>query len=186
MNSPFAAALIAGGRSARFGSDKAFHRVGGDTPLWRHQLAKIDPLMPAETLISANAEQRFETSYRVVVDDAPDLGPLGALASCLRATALDRLLVLAVDMPDMSTNLLGELAYCDCGVVPHHADGMPEPLAAVYPRGILDLAESQLAAGRLAMRDLVRLGVAAGLLVPRPIAQDELPLFCNLNRPTDA
>jgi len=182
VNAPFAAALIAGGRSTRFGSDKAFYQLDG-VPLWQHQLSKLEPLMPAEILISANADQHFDTAHRVVVDTEPDRGPLGALVSCLSATKLDRLLVLAVDLPDMPMNFLGELAYAGCGAVPKHADGMPEPLAAVYPRAILALAESQLAAGKLAMRDLVALGVAENILQIRPVGDGEVGYFKNLNRP---
>ena len=180
MNTPFAAALLAGGRSRRFGSDKALHPIGG-MPLWQHQLQKIEPLMPVEILISCNSEQRFASGHRVVVDEQPDAGPLGALVSCLHTTKVGRLLVLAVDLPEMPLNFLGELAYADCGVVPVHSDGMPEPLAAVYPAEILSIAERQLDTGELAMRDLVRLGIGDGLLQPRAIADSELGFFSNLN-----
>ncbi len=180
MNAPFAAALLAGGRSRRFGSDKAFHPVGG-APLWSLQLAKLEQLMPSEILISANADQTFETRHQVVVDALPDRGPLGALVSCLRATRLPRLLALAVDLPEMPLGFLGELAYAGRGVVPVAGDGMAEPLAAVYPAEILPLAEAQLAAGSLAMRDLVKLGVAEGFLQARPLAESEVDYFANLN-----
>ena len=181
MNTPFAAALFTGGRSRRFGSDKAFHDLAG-TPLWKHQWQKLETLMPGEMMISANADQEFPPGHRVVVDAVPDSGPLGALVSCLRATRQGRLLVVAVDLPDMPVRFLGELAYCDCGVIPTHPDGMVEPLAAVYPAEILPLAERCLAEGRLAMRSIIGPGIEAGMLQPRPIADSELGFFANLNQ----
>ena len=62
-----------------------------------------------------------------------------------------------------------------------HEDGMPEPLAAVYPAEILPLAEAQIADGRLAMRDLVTLGIMEGLLQERRISKSEVVFFANLN-----
>ena len=180
MNAPFAAAILAGGRSRRFGSDKAFHPVDG-VPLWKHQLAKVEALMPSEILISANAQQLFQSEHRVIVDESPDFGPLGALVSCLRSTRLGRLLVVAVDMPGIPMQLLGELACAGGGAVAVHENGMPEPLAAVYPAEILPLAETQLASGQLAMRDLVTLGVMENLLQERRIRKSEVVFFANLN-----
>ncbi len=182
MNTPFAAALIAGGRSQRFGSDKAFFKIDG-TPLWQHQLAKIEALMPSEIIISANADQHFDTVHRVVVDSEPDRGPLGALASCLQATKIGRLLVLAVDLPDMPLNFLGELAYVGSGVIPQNSNGTFEPLVAVYPAELLPLAQTRLDANQLALQSLNRQAIAEGLLVPRPIADHETDFFRNLNRP---
>jgi len=180
MNAPFAAALFAGGRSRRFGSDKAFHAIDG-VALWQHQLAKIEPLMPSEILISANAQQCFQSQHQVIVDSEANRGPLGALVSCLHATKLGRMLVVAVDLPAMPLQFLGELAYAGGGAVAVHEDGMPEPLAAVYPAEILPLAEAQLAAGKLAMRELVKLGINEGLLQERPINKSEIVFFANLN-----
>ncbi len=180
MYAPFAAALFAGGRSRRFGSDKAFHAIDG-VPLWQHQLAKIEPLMPSEILISVNAQQCFQSEHRVIVDSEADRGPLGALVSCLRATRLGRLLAVAVDLPAMPLQFLGELAYAGGGAVAVHEDGLPEPLAAVYPAEILPLAEAQLAAGQLTMRELVKLGIGESLLQERPIHKSEIVFFSNLN-----
>jgi molybdopterin-guanine dinucleotide biosynthesis protein A len=182
MNAPFAAALFAGGRSTRFGSDKAFYRLE-DQPLWQRQIDKLEPLMPSEILISANADQHFDTPHRTLVDAAPDSGPLGALVTCLRATKLPRLLVLAVDLPEMTLNFLGELAYAGCGAVPQDTEGRFEPLAAVYPAEMLPLAEAQLASGDLRMQHLITSAVREGFLQPRTIADSESTLFTNLNAP---
>ena len=180
MNSPFAAAILAGGRPRRFGTDKAFHLIG-NKPMWQHQIAKIEPLMPSEILISANTQQHFDTEHRVIVDAQEDCGPLGALTSCLRATKLGRLLVVAVDIPEIPMQFLAELAYAGGGAVAVHEDGMPEPLAAVYPAEILPIAEAQLKSGQLAMRDLVTIGLMEGLLQERRISDSEVVYFANWN-----
>ncbi|MED5470101.1 MAG: molybdenum cofactor guanylyltransferase [Verrucomicrobiota bacterium] len=184
MNSPFAAAVIAGGRSERFGTDKAFHQING-TPLWRHQVHKIEQLMPSEIIISANNEQHFETNYKVVLDSEPDRGPLGALIDCLNATKIERVLILAVDMPQMPISFLGELVCSGSGSVPVHANEMSEPLAAVYPKEIIELAKNQFLSGSLSMQELVNKAISMGLLKTRKITEPEIEFFANMNYPPE-
>ena len=180
MPEPFSAALIAGGASRRFGSDKALFEFGG-RPLWQTQIEKLESLDPAEVVISANASQRFETEHRVVVDEVPDRGPLGGLVTCLNNIDVGRLLILAVDVAAIPAAFLRRLADFGHCSVPRHANGSVEPLVAIYPKSIVDLAEQQLAKGRLAMRDLIDIGIETEQLHPFPIEDSEAALFVNLN-----
>src|SRR5690606_18898038 len=72
------------------------------------------------------------------VRDEGNCGPLGAIIAALAAGTSPRLLVLAVDMPGVTRQLLGELLSAGqnaTGTVPTHPDsGLHEPLCAVYPR----------------------------------------------------
>ncbi|RZO13764.1 MAG: molybdenum cofactor guanylyltransferase [Verrucomicrobiaceae bacterium] len=184
MNFPFAAAIIAGGRSERFGTDKAFHQIKG-VPLWRHQVHKIEQLMPSEIIISANDQQHFDTNHKVIVDTQPNKGPLGALIDCLNSTRIERVLILAVDMPEMPIRFLGEIVSSGCGSVPIHENGMSEPMAAVYPKEIIKLAESQLLSGSLSMQKLVKKAITEGLLNARKITAQEIEFFANMNYPPE-
>ena len=62
----FDAALIAGGRSTRFGSDKAFLDWKGK-PLFAQQLRKLAALGPDRLWLSTNAEQPFPEILEGVV-----------------------------------------------------------------------------------------------------------------------
>ena len=70
---PFAAALLAGGRSLRMGRDKARLPWGGE-PLWRHQWRTLAALEPSSLLLSCRT-----------VEDFPDLSGGRAVAESGRA-----------------------------------------------------------------------------------------------------
>ncbi|MBT7983409.1 MAG: molybdenum cofactor guanylyltransferase [Akkermansiaceae bacterium] len=184
MNSPFAAAIMVGGRSERFGTDKAFYQID-EVPLWRHQVHKIEQLMPSEIIISANNKQHFDTTHKVIIDTKPNRGPIGALIDCLNSTRIERVLILAVDMPKMPISFLGELVCSGCGSVPIHENGMTEPLAAVYPKEIIQLAKNQYLSGSLSMQELVKKAIKEDLLNARKITEPEIEFFANMNYPPE-
>lgn len=185
--SEFAAALLAGGHSRRMGTDKAFLPWQG-RPLWEHQVDKLRTLAPSRLLLSCRAEQPFPLPADVMpVPDAwPDCGPLGGVASCLRACDAPLLLVLGIDLPLLPAEFLRDLlteVTASRGAVVRVREFF-EPLAAVYPLALLPLAGELLAAGRLAMQDFIRTGIARGALrcVDLPV---EARWFTNWNSPGD-
>ena len=190
---PVAAALIAGGASSRMGQDKAFLDWNG-RPLYAHQLAKLFALLPdREILLSTGENQdafpRFIEQVRLVPDSESGQGPIAALLSCLENSAeFDWLLVLAVDLPDMSEDFLAGLMRqavdTGKGAVPR-MDGPWEPLAAVYPRSILPLVRRRLASGERSLQKLCDEALAAGLIEAAPVDDSGRPLFANVNTPED-
>jgi molybdopterin-guanine dinucleotide biosynthesis protein A len=103
---PFAALLLAGGRSSRMGSPKALLDWCG-RPLWRHQAETLDALAPDERFISLPPGLAVDCGiWTPVVDRVPDLGPLGGIEAALRAMRSDWLVVLAIDLPAMTTDYL--------------------------------------------------------------------------------
>lgn len=180
MNGTFAAAILAGGKSKRFGTDKAFHKID-KTTLWEDQVQKVSQLMPSEIIISSNENQNFNTHHKIIVDSVKNQGPLRGLVDSLNSTRADRILLLAVDLPKIPINFLGELIYAGCGTVPIHTNGMTEPLAAVYPRSMLPLAEKNLRLEKFRMQDVVHEGIKEGFLKERPVRDSELHYFENMN-----
>lgn len=184
----FTAVLLAGGESRRMGRDKAGVLFEGE-PLWRRQLATLRATAPAEVLISGRADGPYaHASLEIVEDDTPGRGPLAGVVAAMRRLRCERLLVLAIDLPAMQAEFLASLlaraASDGGGVVP--VDGTRvEPLAAVYPRAALPLAERCLAGSDHSMQHFVRLAHRQGLVVFRPITDAERPLFRNVNSPSD-
>lgn len=184
----FSAVLLAGGRSTRMGRDKALLPLADGRSLLAHQLALLRAAGAAEVLVSARTEQNLPLDgARLVPDLQPDSGPLAGLAAALAAAAHDRVLVLAIDLPQMPpeflTRLVGKSTPA-CGVVPTR-DGRPEPLAAVYPRAAASVAAELLAAGELRAAEFARRLAALGLVRWREVAPSEALFFTNWNTPAD-
>lgn len=167
------------------GVDKAALNWEGQ-PLWRHQLATLQALHPAEFIVSGKAGL-FE-HVAVVPDEEPGQGPLGGLLASLRHVQTPWLVALAADLPlisgDFLAGLLRQAAESGKGVIPHTARGF-EPLAAVYPRAALPLAREALASGRRSLRPFVETLVERGLAAAFPIAAADEWIFTNPNTPED-
>ena len=190
------AALLLGGRSTRMGRDKALLEIDGQ-PLWWVQWQKLRTLRPARLLLSARQGQEVPVPpppARVVRDAVADIGPLGGLIACLETVQLDGpdalLLVLGVDLPRMPAALLQDLVFAadaGCGVVIRNGDSH-EPLAAVYPAGLLEIARRRARLGHHSLQGLIRDGLDRGVLdevTLRGLGDWPAEVFANLNTPED-
>jgi molybdopterin-guanine dinucleotide biosynthesis protein A len=176
------AVLLAGGKSTRMGRDKALLEIDGE-PLWRRQLATLRRLAPEQLMVSGPPRGEGET----IADRIPNAGPLAGVSAALQKCTAPLLVVLAVDLPAMTTEFLQELlTTCgeEIGVVPQRSEFF-EPLAAVYPKACADLAEDAFARGEFALQDFVRELIARKMMVPRKISGAEEALFANFNTPLD-
>ena len=183
----FGAVILAGGRSRRMGRNKAAMIHQGRS-LFGHQLETVKRLSPDHVFGSVAVDQPVEVLDCTLVYDAwTDAGPLGGLHAVLAQAPDPLLLVLAVDMPLMTADYLGRLlSRCrdGCGVVPVR-QGRYEPLAAVYPREVLALAEAALARGVLSMQAFVGECLGVGLMTTTEVPSDCETLFTNWNWPED-
>lgn len=142
---PAAGAVLAGGRSSRLGRDKALLEVGGETLLARavRTLASVCD----EVIVVGPAERRAAVpGVRVVPDERPGAGPLGGIATALRATGAERLLVVATDMPLLNPALLRYVIDLSPGydVTIPRVEGRTQQLHAVYGRDCLTVIDDQL------------------------------------------
>jgi molybdenum cofactor guanylyltransferase len=184
----FSAALLAGGRSTRMGRDKAMlFMPGSDVLIWQRQLRVLKELQPEEILWSGLSRPGLPAHVHIISDRVENAGPLAGINACLDGLQSDLLVVLAVDLPRMTTEFLRNLlARCSssCGVVARHGDFF-EPLAAIYPTKLNALARAHLGQRRYAMQDFVREAIQAGSLQTYLLNEKEIPFFKNLNSPAD-
>jgi len=141
--------VLAGGRSSRMGTDKAFLEFEGQT-----LLARAVKLLRAltEQVHIVGAASKFATHGLVIEDIYPDCGPLGGIQAALFAAATELNLILAVDLPFVNEALLRFIVEQACltdavVTVPRIAGGY-QPLCAVYRRAFAPLALAALEAGR--------------------------------------
>jgi molybdopterin-guanine dinucleotide biosynthesis protein A len=183
----FAAALLAGGRSSRMGTDKALLDWHG-ARLWRRQMGKLIDLNPERLLLSCREEQALKNVFAEFVFDSPENpGPLGAIVRCLEVAQMP-LLVLAVDMPAMTAGFMQSLLDAAGGFVRGlvcEAGHGFEPLCAVYPPGALPLLRGSLSGRNHRMQDAVVELVASDLMQVRALNAGEVPLFFNANTPEE-
>ena len=183
----FSAVLLAGGKSSRFGSDKALVKIDG-VELWRRQISLLRALGPHEMFVAAAEPPIWIDEQSQFVRDAmPNAGPLSGVAAALRECVTSRLLVLAIDLPQMTAEFLQSLVDLSSesrGAVPRR-NGFFEPLAAIYPQSCRALADRQLLAGKFMMQDFVSAAVEENLIIVRDVRSDEELLFANMNTPDD-
>lgn len=183
-NPNFAAVLLAGGRSSRMGCDKAGLVIDG-LPLWQRQLAKLRALEPRELFISGRPAGPYAgAGMEVLADAEPGLGPLSGIAAALRRAESPLILVLAIDLPAMTSAFLAKVVRRGRSVVPRNARFF-EPLAAVYPKSALALAEEHLRSEDRSLQRFIRRLIEAGLTEESVIDEADLPCFQNVNEVRD-
>jgi molybdopterin-guanine dinucleotide biosynthesis protein A len=191
MNTPFAAALLAGGRSTRMKQDKALlHWHGQD--LWQAQLHKLQSIGAARVLLSCRREQPLFVSpseeVEVVHDpEGADDGPLGAITRCLEQVQMP-LLVLAVDMPWMTAAFLREQVHQhespDKGWFFRGPHG-DETLAGLYVPSMLPLMREALSKKDFKLQHVIETAVHLELAVTHALGDEQMPFFHNANTPAD-
>jgi molybdopterin-guanine dinucleotide biosynthesis protein A len=183
----FSAVLLAGGKSSRFGSDKALVKIGG-VELWQRQVSLLQALGPQKILVAAAEPPVWiDDQLHFVHDAMPNAGPLSGVAAALRECMTSYLLVLAVDLPQMTADFLQSLVDLSgesCGAVPRR-NGFFEPLVAIYPQSCRELADRQLRAGKFMMQDFVSAAIEENQIIVRDVRPYEEPLLTNMNRPDD-
>jgi len=184
----FSAALLAGGQSLRMGRDKALLPMPGwDFLLWRQQLHTLEKLRPEKIFWSGPIRDGLPAHLVIVPDKVKKAGPLAGISACLDILESDLLVVLAIDLPQMTATFLQSLlAKCspECGAVIQR-NNFSEPLATVYPKRMASLAKQRLEAGRYAMQELIRKAIKQEMLQAVSLEEKDLPLFRNLNTPAD-
>ncbi len=169
------------------GRDKAFINIAG-VPLWRKQLDTLERTGPAKIFIAGPSHAEWiAAGYDIVSDVRDAAGPLAGIVSAMRRTTTALLLVLAVDLPQMTAEYLRRLVGASserAGIVPTRKNRF-EPLAATYPIEALAIAERHLLVGNYSVQEFAAECIREELLLKRPISPTESQLFLNANTPAD-
>jgi len=183
----FSAVILAAGKSERMGRDKAWLEVEGQ-PLIRRQIELAREAGAVEVFVSGRADCDYSALGSTVLNDHfPNAGPLSGIERALAAASSPLLLVLAVDLPRLTQDVLRELlTHCtaQAGAIPR-VNEQVEPLAAFYPRNAHPAAVASLSAGRNAVRDFAQNCVAQGLARFVDLPSPQFAVFTNWNRPDD-
>lgn len=179
----FSAAVLAGGRSARFGRDKARFIYQGK-PLLAHVLASLSAA--AERFIVAN-EPYPEFGVPVVADLIRGGDSLSGLHSALSHARYDWIALAACDLPYLTPAYWVLLLQCRdlWPIVMVRGQQGVEPLAALYHKRLLPLVTEQLQRGDFAMRRLPELAGARFVDASEVLARCGAQVLTNANHPEE-
>ncbi|CAM3892091.1 molybdenum cofactor guanylyltransferase [Deinococcus frigens] len=173
------AAITAGGRSSRFGSDKALALLRGQ-PLLRHVADSLQDC-PIRILI-APAGKYVLDGWETISDTRPGEGPLAGLEAALSHTTSDWLAFTGVDLPGLTPEFWAALARertpQALAVLPLDKEGRPQPLAGLYCRELLGRVTELLDAGE---RRLKRAAPPESSILVSGLS----PALRNVNTPDD-
>ena len=159
--------VLAGGRSSRFGSDKAFALIDG-LPLIQRVIACLvqdaSPLMPQAsiTLVTGKRAKYAELGYPVLTDQPSDIGPMGglhaALTDQLQYHGPGWVLVASCDL------VKPRRAWVDVMLAHRRGVGVTsiafrgkrwEPMLALYHTDMIEIIKRQIAAKQYSLQALL-------------------------------
>ena len=147
--------ILAGGKSSRFGSNKALAVLHGKA-LISYSLEALQPLCD-QMIISTSDPDLAKFGYPVIPDNFLQAGPLSGLEACMKAFPSEKYLVTGCDTPFAGTQIFQQLLEAvsdhDAAVMTT-SDGRAEPLIACYSNKVYHLIlklleEGQYKAGQL-------------------------------------
>lgn len=150
--SDLSVAILAGGSSRRFGADKALVQLCPGGPVLLESVVAVARSLSSQIVVIGH--QRYAElvgDVPIRMEDVPGRGPLAAIETAIAHASTSRVLVLACDMPCLSTTLLRWMAAFPtdaAAVVPQTSDGRWHPLHAIYRVSCLPAIRSAQGSGK--------------------------------------
>ena len=141
-----AGVILAGGRSTRFGSNKALAIVNGKPLI--HNVADLMSGLFQECLLVTNTPEEYDfLSLPMTSDRHKGSGPLAGIHAALQEVSETRAFVVACDMPNLSPELIQYLCSINeqdyDAIIPMLKKGL-EPLFGIYHKKALPVIEAHL------------------------------------------
>lgn len=180
--------VLAGGESARMGKPKALLELNG-APMIVHMARIVEAV--CGSVIVVGSPQMFELlGLRAIADDFPGAGPLGGIATALRAADRAWNLIVACDLPYLTKawleHLAGRAVASRADAVIPMNEGGAEPLCAMYNKRCDERIRAALARGTRKVTDgLTDLRVENVTPVEWKAFDSEGVLFKNMNSPAE-
>lgn len=183
--------ILTGGRSQRMGQDKALLHLPSGITLLEHAVATASAVVSDVHILGPRERYaQFAWAGKIVEDIYPACGPLAGIHAALCDTSTEWNLIVAVDMPNVSVDLLrwllSEAHKTGKQVTVTSCEKQIQPLCGIYRRNFVSVAEAALESGK---------NKVAASFVPsetRIISEEELRfagfspvLLANLNTPEE-
>ena len=176
--------ILAGGKSSRFGSDKALALYQGKSFLERAVLLlKAVDLKPV--IVTRHGSDYSFLYCPVIYDQLPEKGPLGGIYTAMTVFKNTSFLILTCDMPALTSEALSRLlaAHESAAQITLYSmkDGSSQPFPAIYEPSLLKTIKQKILRDELSMRSLLDSTPAPKILEWKGDAE----VFCNVNHRED-
>ncbi len=183
-NSEMTAAILAGGRSSRMGTDKALLPSHGKTFI--EQIAKeLSSVFEVVVIISDSKEQYEFLKLPIYEDIYKNSGPLAGIHSAMRHSKQQNLFIASCDIPCITMDLIGYLleARHEEDVTIFSVDNVPQPLVGIYHSKILPIIEEKLQSYQLSVLKLI--SEVRSTVIPFPWSNEYPHGLVNVNTPEE-
>ncbi|NQT33866.1 molybdenum cofactor guanylyltransferase [bacterium] len=175
--------ILAGGKSKRMGIDKRWIKIGQYSLIERTYHLLTNTLSHPPIIVCNDTETVFPSTWEVIHDKVLGKGPLGGLVALLEHCRSDWALVLPVDLPHLTSEVINLLLASPRNgyeVITLSESGDPEPMIALYSKSTLNFWTQRLNDGNLSLYKGIRKLKWKPVLIP--IGSQALT---NLNTPKD-
>jgi molybdenum cofactor guanylyltransferase len=152
--------ILAGGKSLRFGRNKAIEKIAGTTLVER--VIRRLSVITHEIILVTNEDSKQFAEFNfvdVVTDILPAKGPLGGIYTGLSSSHSVANIVVACDMPFLNTELLGHMVNLLHGfdaVIPRWQNSQIEPLHGVYSINCVPVMRKRLENNQLVISECLK------------------------------
>lgn len=152
------AVILCGGKSTRMGFDKSLIKVN-DRFLVEIIGERLEDIFDNIILVSNDKEKTKDLKYSGITDIIPNLGPIGAIHTALKATKSKYIFVTACDMPIINVNYIRHMMSIleeenFDGIISRNASFI-EPLYAFYSVEMIKTFESEIKKKNLRLFDVL-------------------------------
>jgi molybdopterin-guanine dinucleotide biosynthesis protein A len=157
MENKITAIILAGGKSQRMGTDKGLLNLNGKTFI-KHICDALQPIVGSNILIVSGNKEYDALGFTRVEDIIENKGPVGGLYTALAASKTKVNLVLSVDVPLVSTELLEWILknHDETYMVTQTKSGdKTSPLIGVYDRSMRIVFGEHMAGNQLKLRQVI-------------------------------
>lgn len=179
-------AIIAGGKSNRFGSPKA-KALFNEKPLIDYAIKLAKSISEQVIIVNGKNLSYQESGIKTIADIIPDCGPIGGIFTALLHSNNSFVCTLPCDMPLLVPDLfrlLYERRSVDRPVVAISESGI-EPLLSLWPTCLVSLLFSFIKGGKYSLRNVLIELQATAVNVPLLVDNYEPSIFTNVNYKND-
>jgi molybdopterin-guanine dinucleotide biosynthesis protein A len=185
-NDLITAAILAGGKSSRFGQPKEQATIQNRT-LLEHAIDTAQEISSSVFIVSSNLSKSKYRKIFIYPDIFPDCGPIGGLYTALKFSSRPIVATIPCDMPKLPVQvyqILLQKMERNRPVVATSHQGL-EPLVAIWPVSVLPVIEQNIINKNFSLRNTLRQLKSKEIYIPDCLQNYEEIFFLNINHKQD-